>query len=85
MSSTSTMTAITAALTGTAVRAKAYCGPAHGQDWTIIGGHTIPERVVLDATGGVHCYQLVHDPRLRRPARDHHGNFLYMPVRSGRS
>jgi hypothetical protein len=76
---------ITAAPTGTAVRAKAYCGPAHGRGWTIIGGHTIPERVDLDAAGGVHSYQLVHDPRLGRAARDQHGDYLYMPVRSVRS
>ena len=79
------LAAITTGPTGTAVRAKAYCGPAHGQDWTIIGGHTIPERVDLDAAGGVHSYQLVHDLRLRRAARDQHGDYLYMPVRSGRS
>jgi hypothetical protein len=85
MTPMSTITAITAAPTGTAVRAKAYCGPAHGRGWTIIGEHTLPERVVLDAAGGVHSYRLVHDLRLRRAARDQHGDYLYMPVRSGRS
>jgi hypothetical protein len=92
MTPMSTITAITAGPTGTAaeptrtaVRAKAYCGPAHGQGWTISGEGQIPERVVLAATGGVHDYQLVHDTRLRRPARDHHGNYLYMPAHSARS
>jgi hypothetical protein len=85
MNPMSTITAITAGPTGTAVRARAYCGPAHGQGWTISGEGQIPERVALAATGGVHHYQLVHDPRLRRPARDHHGNYLYMPAHSGRA
>jgi hypothetical protein len=79
------MRMLAAMTAGTAVRAKAYCGPAHGRGWTIIGGDAIPERVVLDAVGGVYCYQLVHDPRLGRVARDDHGDYLYMPVRSGRS
>ncbi|MGZ4523971.1 MAG: hypothetical protein ACXVGN_10730 [Mycobacteriaceae bacterium] len=79
------LAAITAGHAGTAVRAKAYCGPAHGQGWAIVGdGQTIPERVGLDAAGGVYSYQLVHDLRLGRVARDDHGNYLYMPVRPGR-
>ncbi|MGZ4575135.1 MAG: hypothetical protein ACXVXY_09125 [Mycobacteriaceae bacterium] len=79
------LSAITVGHAGTAVRAKAYCGPAHGRGWTIIGGHALSERVVLDAAGGVHSYQLGHGPRLGRVARDDHGDYLYMPVRSVRS
>jgi hypothetical protein len=78
------LAAVTAGPAGTAVRAKAYRGPAHGRGWAIIGGDRIPERVGLDAAGGVYCYQLVHDLRLGRVARDDHGDYLYIPVRSDR-
>jgi len=62
------------------VRAKAYCGPAHGQSWNTDNGRPLPLQVHLDVAGRAHCYQLVRDLRMRRPARDHHGNYLYMPA-----
>ncbi len=65
---------------GAAVRAKAYCGPAHGQSWGLDSARPVPDRVHLDAAGQVHCYELVRDLRLRRAARDHHGNYLYLPA-----
>jgi len=60
--------------------AKAYCGPAHGQSWSFDAEQPPPERVDLGAADEVHSYRLVHDPRQHRPARDHHGNYLYMPI-----
>ncbi len=62
------------------VCAKAYCGPAHGQSWSTDSGRPLPLQVHLDVAGWAYCYQLVRDLRLRRPARDHHGNYLYMPA-----
>ncbi len=62
------------------VPAKAYCGPAHGQSWNTDSGRPLPLQIHLDVAGRAHCYQLVRDLRMRRPARDHHGNYLYMPA-----
>lgn len=64
------------------VRAKACCGPAHGQSWDVDVNHPIPERVNLHTAGQRHCYRLVRDLRALRPARDHDGNYLYMPEAS---
>ncbi len=66
-----------------AAHAKAYCGPAHGQSWVIDDVHSLPEQLDLEFDGAVHVYRLVHDPRAGRPARDHSGNYLYMPVSYG--
>jgi len=63
--------------------AKAYCGAAHGQSWILDAAAPVPEWVELDAAGGVHPYRLVHDPRRAHPARDHEGNYLYMPAAYG--
>ncbi len=62
------------------VPAKAYCGPAHGQSWNTDSGRPLPLQVHLDVAGRAHCYQLVRDLRMRRPARDHHGDYLSMPA-----
>jgi hypothetical protein len=60
--------------------AKAYCGPAHGLTWQRQGPTSWPPRIVLASRAGPQEYRLVHDPRAHRPARDHLGNTLYMPV-----
>jgi hypothetical protein len=59
--------------------ARAYGGPAHGHRWAVPAADP-PDRVVL---GAATCYRLVHGPRTHLPARDHLGNYLYMPVRHG--
>lgn len=61
--------------------ARAYCGPAHGRTWLRAGPEAWPACVVLGSPAGPQEYRLVHDPRSHRPARDHLGNTLYMPVR----
>ena len=69
--------------------ARAYGGPAHGRRWTVPNAAAPPDTVVLEneaASGGegmITPYVLVHHPRSHRPARDHLGNYLYMPVRYG--
>lgn len=69
-------------LTATAVRhARAYCGPAHGRSWSVQTDGTPAALVDLDVDGEAVAYRLVHHPRTRRPIRDDHGSFLYMPVR----
>ena len=60
--------------------ARAYCGPAHGQCWTVGEGDSPPFAVVLDVAQQRVSYRLVHHPRTRHPARDHQGHYLYMPV-----
>lgn len=69
-------------LLGTAVRqARAYCGPAHGRSFPLDGDGPPAPVVHLDVAGEVVAYRLVHHPRTRRPIRDDHGSYLYMPVR----
>lgn len=69
---------------GTAIQpeareARAYCGPAHGQEWTVSAGE--PAAWVELPTGASSClYRLVRDGRTRRPARDHLGFLLYVPI-----
>ena len=67
--------------------ARAYGGPAHGRWWAVPSAAAPPDTVVLedDAAPGDAAtpYVLVHHPRSHRPARDHLGNYLYMPVRYG--
>ena len=63
-----------------AERARAYCGPAHGHTWLLESGSSWPPRIMLVSQDGPHEYRLIHDLRAHRPARDHLGNTLYMPV-----
>jgi hypothetical protein len=69
--------------------ARAYGGPAHGRWWALPSAAAPPDKVVLgdeaslDDEGTATAYVLVHHPRSHRPARDHLGNYLYMPVRYG--
>lgn len=63
--------------------ARAYCGPAHGRRWELRAAAAPPSVVELTGGGQRVRYRLVHHPRTRQPARDHLGNFLYMPVLYG--
>lgn len=59
---------------------RAYCGPAHGHRWAL-HARVPPQSVELGDDRTRVRYQLVHHPRTRKPARDHLGNYLYMPLR----
>jgi hypothetical protein len=59
--------------------ARAYGGPAHGQEWSVEGDQ--PPSWVELPTGASSClYRLARHPRTGRPARDPHGNYLYVPI-----
>lgn len=58
---------------------RAYCGPAHGQSWTIEAGATPPAAVKMSADPQV-VYRLIYRLDNGQPALDHLGNYLYMPV-----
>ena len=62
-------------------QARAFCGPAHGRAWTLTADGAPAPVVDVQVNGEVVAYRLVHHPRTRRPIRDDHGSFLYMPVR----
>jgi len=62
-------------------RARAYCGPAHGQCWTVDADIELHPVVWLEGGEGSAAYQVTVDPVSRRPARDRLGNVVYMPVR----
>jgi hypothetical protein len=61
--------------------ARAYCGPAHGQCWTVDADIDLQLVVWLEGGEGSAAYQVTFDPLTRRPARDRLGNVVYMPVR----
>lgn len=58
---------------------RAYCGPAHGQQWSVIGREP-PAWVELPCGASSALYRLVRQPRTGRPARDELGNLLYVPM-----
>ena len=58
---------------------RAYCGPAHGQQWPVIGLEP-PARVEVRCGASSALYRLVRQPRTGRPAHDQLGNFLYVPM-----
>lgn len=62
--------------------ARAYCGPAHGQQWTVDPGLP-PARVELPVGASSCHYRLVRQRRSGRPARDELGNLLYVPMTDG--
>ena len=64
-----------------ASRARAYCGPAHGQCWSVDADIELLSVVWLEDAAGSAAYQVTLDPSTRRPARDRQGNVVYMPVR----
>lgn len=58
--------------------ARAYGGPAHGEQWTVDLAE--PPPWVELPTGSSSClYRLARHPHTGRPARDHRGNLLYVP------
>lgn len=58
---------------------RAYCGPAHGQQWPVIGREP-PAWVELPCGASSALYRLVRQPRTGRPAQDQLGNFFYVPM-----
>lgn len=68
-------------LANEAPRARAYCGSAHGRSWDLDPQAPPPARVRVRLGTQVLHYRLVRDPRRNRPARDHLGHYLYMPLR----
>jgi hypothetical protein len=58
---------------------RAYCGPAHGQQWPVIGREP-PAWVELPCGVSSAIYRLVRQPRTGRPAQDQLGNFFYVPM-----
>lgn len=59
--------------------ARAFTGPAHGQQWTV--GDNKPAPWVELPIGASSClYRLVRRRRTGSPARDHRGNYLYVPM-----
>lgn len=64
------------------LRARAYCGAAHGLSWTLDPDSDPPDVVDLPLEGGLESYRLVYNPLTGRQARDHHGNYVYVPVRA---
>lgn len=66
-------------------RARAYRGAAHGLTWSLPLDRDPPEVAGLAPAGDETLYRIVRNPRSGRLARDHHGNFLYVPVPQRRS
>lgn len=62
---------------GATAVARAYGGPAHGQCWPIADDDPPDE---LDVAPDSPIYRLIHHPGTHEPAKDHLGNYLYMPV-----
>jgi hypothetical protein len=60
-------------------QARAYCGPAHGQQWPVIGPEP-PAWVELPCGASSARYRLVRQPRTGRPAHDQLGNYFYLPM-----
>jgi len=63
---------------------RAYCGPAHGQQWPVIDREP-PAWVELPCGASSALYRLVRQPRTGRPARDQLGNYLYVPMTGDRT
>jgi hypothetical protein len=59
--------------------ARAYCGPAHGMQWTVTGPEP-PAWVELPWGTSSVLYRLVRRPHSDRPARDDLGYYLYVPL-----
>jgi hypothetical protein len=61
--------------------ARAYCGQAHGRVW-LVDPSVGPEAIVWLPNGvGLSPYRVVLQPKTSRPARDHLGNYVYLPAR----
>lgn len=61
--------------------ARAYSGPAHGQQWPVTDPEP-PAWVELPTGAASALYRLVRHPRSHRPARDQLGNYVYVPMTS---
>ena len=62
-------------------RARAYCGPAHGQSWELDARRPPPRVVKLTVDDqAISVYRLVCRPRSSRPTRDQSGYYLYVPM-----
>jgi hypothetical protein len=61
--------------------ARAWCGPGHGLEWAA-PSHQLPADVVELATqaDGDWSYRLALHPVTGRPAHDHLGRLVYLPV-----
>jgi hypothetical protein len=59
--------------------ARAYCGPAHGAQWTVTDPEP-PAWVELPCGASSALYRLVRRPHSARPVRDGLGNYLYVPM-----
>ena len=59
--------------------ARAYGGPAHGQEWTVDPIEP-PPWVELRTGFSSSLYRLARHPRTGRPAHDYLGNLLYVPL-----
>jgi len=62
------------------VPARAYGGSAHRLCWFVLAEQDAPSEIDLGLDGQAELYRLVHHPRTGRPARDHLGNLVYMPL-----
>ena len=62
--------------------ARAYRGPAHGMQWTVTGPEPSACVELPWGTSSV-LYRLVPRPHSDRPARDHLGYYLYVPLTGG--
>ena len=60
--------------------AAAYCGTAHGAEWTVDGSLPPPDKVELWISDSPVWYRLARHPRTGRPAKDWHGRLLYVPA-----
>lgn len=64
--------------------ARAYCGPAHGHAWPVDVQGPLLSVVWLGDPTDPTPYRLIMSRRPGRPARDHLGNYVYLPMpRSG--
>lgn len=60
-------------------RARARGGSAHDYEWKLQTKH-LPPRVTVRTGAELRQYHLALDPATRQAARDHAGNFLYVPA-----
>ena len=62
-------------------QARAWCGPAHGMLWQLTpGAPPVGAIDLVTVADGAWTYRLVVHPLTHRPARDHQGRFVYLPV-----
>jgi hypothetical protein len=64
---------------GSGSGARAYCGELHGRRWSVPADRP-PPVVRLRAGDSAVAYRWVLYPRSDRPARNHRGNYAYVPL-----